>query len=518
MIRGSFRLSLSASTYAQRGSFTTPEHDFTLFPHRNHSVTSEPHIPSEQTVKSLTDIPGNWRKNWLNVYYFWRSNGFNNAHHLMSDNFNKYGPIYREKIGYYDSIYIINPADAVIMFKSEGPLPKRLKVVPWAAYRDLRKENYGVQLLNGENWKRTRLILNNSIFAQSSIQRLVPLFNEVVLDFVSMVHKEVEKSRSDYWKTDLTNDLFKFALESICYILYGERLDLLQRKYNKASQKFIDSVATMFHSTPVMLYIPPSLLKSINSKIWQQHIGSWDNIFEHANTYIKKAYRQFQQGFKNEHAFPGVLTELLLQGVLPFEDVRASVIDVMTGAIDTTSTTLHWMMYELAKHPHIQKNVRSEILEAHQKTEGDPVKMLKSVPLLKCVVKETLRLYPVAISLQRYLNEDTVLHNYHIPAGTLVQLGLYAMGRNSKIFKNPEQYNPERWLKGEDTHFKHLGFGFGPRQCVGRRIAESQMVLFMIHMLQNFKIETDPMTEVKSTFSLILIPDKPINLKFTPIK
>ncbi|XP_072138863.1 cholesterol side-chain cleavage enzyme, mitochondrial-like [Mobula birostris] len=518
MIRGGFRLSLSASTSGQRGSFTSPEHNFTLFPHRNHSVTSESRIPSGQTLKSYTDIPGNWRRNWLNAYHFWRNNGFKNAHNLMLDNFDKYGPIYREKIGYYDSIYIINPEDAAILFRSEGPLPERLKVRAWTAYRDFRNESYGVQLQSGEDWKRSRYILNNRIFAQSTTQRFVPLFNEVVLDFVSMVHKEVEKSSSGYWKADLSNNLFKFALESICYILYGERLDLLQGKYNEASQKFIDSVAMMFQSTPTMLYIPPSLMKSINSKAWQQHIGSWDNIFEHANTYIQKVYRQFQQGLINEHAYPGVVTELLLQDVLSFGDIRASVTDVMTGAVDTTSTTLLWAMYELAKHPHIQKNLRSEIMEAHQKSEGDLLKMLKLVPLLKCVLKETLRLYPVATTVQRYLHEDTVLHNYHVPAGMLVQVGLYAMGRNSEIFSNPEKYDPERWLKREDTRFRHLAFGFGPRQCLGRRIAETEIFLFLIHMLQNFQIETDLTTEVKSTFSLILIPDKPIVLKFKAIK
>lgn len=52
----------------------------------------------------------------------------------------------REKIGYYDSVNIINPEDAAILFKAEGHYPKRLKVEAWTSYRDYRNRKYGVLL------------------------------------------------------------------------------------------------------------------------------------------------------------------------------------------------------------------------------------------------------------------------------------------------------------------------------------------------------------------------------------
>lgn len=73
--------------------------------------------------------------------------------------------------------------------------------------------------------------------------------------------------------------------------------------------------------------------------------------------------------------------------------------------------------------------------------------------------------------------------NYNlICVQTLVQLGLYAMGRDPKVFPRPEQYQPSRWLKTQVHYFRSLGFGFGPRQCLGRRIAEAEMQLFLIHV------------------------------------
>ncbi|MBN3314052.1 CP11A protein, partial [Atractosteus spatula] len=167
---------------------------------------------------------------------------------------------------------------------------------------------------------------------------------------------------------------------------------------------------------------------------------------------------------------------------LSIEDIKASVTELMAGGVDTTSITLLWTLYELARHPGLQEELRAEIQAARASSDGDITQMLKAVPLVKGALKETLRLHPVAVSLQRYITKDIVIQNYHIPSGTLVQLGLYAMGRSPHVFPRPEQYQPSRWLRGEQSYFRSLGFGFGPRQCLGRRIAETEMQLFLIHV------------------------------------
>ncbi|KAI6057504.1 Cytochrome P450 11B, mitochondrial-like protein [Aix galericulata] len=91
-------------------------------------------------------------------------------------------------------------------------------------------------------------------------------------------------------------------------------------------------------------------------------------------------------------------------------------------------------------------------------------------------------MYPVGITVQRYPTRDVVLHNYRVPAGTLCQVSLYAMGRSPAVFPHPERYEPARWLGGERTAFKALAFGFGARQCIGRRLAEAEMMLFLLHV------------------------------------
>lgn len=56
-----------------------------------------------------------------------------------------------------------------------------------------------------------------------------------------------------------------------------------------------------------------------------------------------------------------------------------------------TSITLLWTLYELARHPDLQEELRAEVLAARAASQGDTVQMLKMVPLLKGALKETLR-------------------------------------------------------------------------------------------------------------------------------
>uniref|UniRef100_A0A8B9JNT0 Cholesterol side-chain cleavage enzyme, mitochondrial n=1 Tax=Astyanax mexicanus TaxID=7994 RepID=A0A8B9JNT0_ASTMX len=491
--------------------------------HSGSLSTSREQLFSENssTVKPFSEIPGLWKNSLGNLYTFWKLDGFKNIHHIMVHNFNTFGPIYREKIGYYESVNIINPEDAAILFKAEGHYPKRLRVEPWTSYRDYRNRKYGVLLKDGEDWRSNRVILNREVISPKVQGNFVPLLDEVGQDFVARVYKKIERSGQNKWTTDLSHELFNYSStvfsSAVSTVLYGERLGLLLDYIDPEAQHFIECITKMFKSTCPMLYIPPALLRRVGAKVWKDHVDSWDGIFNHADRCIQNIYRQLRKESGAQGKYPGVLASLLMLDRLSIEEIKASVTELMAGGVDTTSITLLWTLYELARHPDLQEELRAEITAARAASEGDTVQMLKMVPLVKGALKETLRLHPVAVSLQRYTSEDIVIQNYHIPSGTLVQLGLYAMGRDHRIFPRPEQYLPSRWLRNESHYFRSLGFGFGPRQCLGRRIAETEMQLFLIHMLENFRIEKERKMEARSKFELILIPDKPIMLTIKPL-
>lgn len=77
---------------------------------------------------------------------------------------------------------------------------------------------------------------------------------------------------------------------------------------------------------------------------------------------------------------------------------------------------------------------------------------------------------------------------------TLVQACIYPMGRSEKVFEDPLRFDPSRWSREEGQRveaagFRSLAFGFGARQCIGRRIAESEMQLLLMHVSDNKKVK-----------------------------
>lgn len=90
-----------------------------------------------------------------------------------------------------------------------------------------------------------------------------------------------------------------------------------------------------------------------------------------------------------------------------------------------------------------------------------------------------------------------VLRGY-ISLQTLVQVCLYPLGRSQDVFQDPLTFDPSRWARAEKGEgcskndvtsdissgagFRSLAFGFGARQCVGRRIAENEMQLLLLHV------------------------------------
>ncbi|XP_007478218.1 cholesterol side-chain cleavage enzyme, mitochondrial isoform X1 [Monodelphis domestica] len=466
--------------------------------------------------RPFSEVPTNGSNGWINLVRFWMEKEMHNIHFRNVRNFQQLGPIYREKLGNLESVFIINPEDAARLFKAEGSYPERYNIPPWTAYHLYMKKPLGILLKSSESWKKDRSFLNHLMLTADSVNNFEPLISPVTQDFVKIIYKGIERSGEGKFTVNLNQDLFGFAFETICNIIFGERQGVLDELVDSEAQKFIDAVSTMFNTSVPMLNIPPELFRMVKAKVWRDHVASWDTIFNRAEDYVQSFYHE-QKKRKELENYPGLLPCLLRKNTMDFESIKGNITELMAGGVDTTSMTIQWCMYEMARNIKVQDMLRAEVQTARRDTQGDIKKMYKAVPLLRAAIKETLRLHPIAVTIQRYLPSDLVLQDYTIPAKTLVQVGLFAMGRDPNFFPNPEKFDPRRWLH-EDTYFRALSFGFGPRQCIGRRIAELEMTIFLIHILENFKIEIHKFTDVGTTFNLILMPDKPIIFTFRPLK
>lgn len=103
-------------------------------------------------------------------------------------------------------------------------------------------------------------------------------------------------------------------------------------------------------------------------------------------------------------------------------------------------------------------------------------------------MKESLRLNPISIGVGRITTRDLILNGYHIPKGTNVVTQSYVACRLEENFKNANEFIPERWVKGSMHYEEYLNpylvlpFGHGSRSCIARRLAEQNMLIFIVHV------------------------------------
>merc|ERR1712122_55533 len=96
------------------------------------------------------------------------------------------------------------------------------------------------------------------------------------------------------------------------------------------------------------------------------------------------------------------------------------------------------------------------------------------------------------MSVPHYALDDVKVKEYVIPKGSIVLPSLYHVMHNPKRFKNPSDFNPDRFI--HDGIFEHdeqvIPFGIGKRYCLGQSLAEKEYFLFFTGLMQKFRFDT----------------------------
>jgi len=127
------------------------------------------------------------------------------------------------------------------------------------------------------------------------------------------------------------------------------------------------------------------------------------------------------------------------------ELLRAQVFTFMLAGHETTSVSMTWTLYELARHPDIAEQVREEIQLVMKDSSEMTWAKLAELNFLGNVIKESLRLHPPAIMAVRTAKENDVIGGYEIPKGSSVALGIDVVHHSTKFWKDPHAFDPQRF-------------------------------------------------------------------------
>uniref|UniRef100_A0A803LIQ1 Uncharacterized protein n=1 Tax=Chenopodium quinoa TaxID=63459 RepID=A0A803LIQ1_CHEQI len=92
---------------------------------------------------------------------------------------------------------------------------------------------------------------------------------------------------------------------------------------------------------------------------------------------------------------------------------------------------------------------------------------------------------------QSLMTEDCTVGGCHIPRGTMLQINLWAIQNDPKIWDDPTSFRPERFegVEGHKIGHKMMPFGSGRRSCPGEGLATRIIGLTIGSLIQCFKLE-----------------------------
>ncbi|KAK3419135.1 hypothetical protein EUGRSUZ_H04860 [Eucalyptus grandis] len=262
---------------------------------------------------------------------------------------------------------------------------------------------------------------------------------------------------------------------------------------------------------------------------------AWEVMDQIVGRYIEMKKAELREGtskVKGDENGADLLTSYMVEnetlGALECNDkfLRDTILNLMIAGKDTTSLALTWFFWALSTNPSVEMKIREEIKSAILEEEQN-LKVFKigehvhNMVYLHGALCESLRLYPpIPFEHKCPVKPDVLPSGHKVNPSTKILILLYAMGRMKSVWgEDCFEFRPERWIseRGGIRHepsYKFLAFNAGPRTCLGKEVAFTQMKMIAAAMIYNYEVHLVESHPVRPSNSIILHIKHGLRVKF----
>ncbi|KAF6175214.1 hypothetical protein GIB67_015900 [Kingdonia uniflora] len=242
---------------------------------------------------------------------------------------------------------------------------------------------------------------------------------------------------------------------------------------------------------------------------------AWKTLDQLIGDCITKKREQLRTKPKEEEN-SGLLTSLMKEQDVDSKSdkfLRDAIINFMIAGRDTVSAGLTWFFYLVSKNPLVETKIIEE-LKVNISSKGRKLldaEEVRGLVYLHGALCESLRLYPpVPIQHKTPLRRDVLPSGHIVDSKTKIFISSYAMARMEDIWgKDCLEFKPERWISENggikfEPSYKFLAFNAGPRTCLGKEVAFTQMKLVVATLIYNYQFQVVEGHPVSPKMSVIL--------------
>ncbi|CAN0878473.1 Desmethyl-deoxy-podophyllotoxin synthase [Linum grandiflorum] len=410
-------------------------------------------------------------------------------HHCLAELANQYGPLMHLTLGETSNVVVSSPELAEQFLKTHDLQFATRPKVPSAniILYDCRDIAFGAY---GEYWRQMRKICTLELFSARRVKLLRPVREDKIGELVRSISSlsssgqpinlsrlmisagNVIAFKAAFGKTKKLEEAFLPLMHKVAKVLGGLSLDDMF-----PSIRFFRVVSGKERELKKLHIEVDAILEGIIDEHIQRR-SQKDADVEEEEEDLVDVLLNFTENQNLGFPFTNV-------------EVKAVILDVFLGGSDTASSTVEWAMSELMKNRSVMEKAQKEVRQVFGKRGRVDEASLHKLQYLPLIIKETLRLHPVApLLFPRECRETTVVDGYLIPVKTRVIVNAWAIGRDPKHWSDPDEFKPERFVdscvdyKGHD--FQLIPFGAGRRACPGMQYGIALVEILFANLLYHF--------------------------------
>ncbi len=358
----------------------------------------------------------------------------------------------------------------------------------------------GLLTSEGEPWRKQRR-LSQPAFSKEQLHGLISQMDQSIQDYLK-----------ENWNTNNVIDLEKsmnvltlqILTQSILYSPTQSYFERVQYDLHDALQYMTSS---RFNALKILSKLPSR--KKTKGKTAIQNVKALVSkiISDRANPHSEKFndLLEMLMSTKDEETGESLGQEALLDEVMT----------MFVAGHDTTAAALTWTIYLLHNN-----NVSSNqmLAELNSQWDGNEISFqtLNSLPYMKMVIQEALRLRPPVWAFGRKAKEEDSIMGFKVRKGQSVNMPVYAIHRHPDFWEKPNEFYPEHFLpeavKQRDK-FAYMPFSLGQHRCIGEYFAIMEIQMVLMRIYKNFIIELSTLEPMEFIPLVTLKPKHTIQMR-----
>jgi cytochrome P450 len=351
----------------------------------------------------------------------------------------------------------------------------------------------GLFTAEGEEWRRQRKLVMRALTPE-----VIHNFFPTLTTLTERLRLRWEQAIAAGQPVDVLRDLKAYTLDVTIGLVMGQDINTLELEEHPLQRdiEFLFKLVARRLTSPVAYWRVPLFRRAHDHEALAAAARIQRAIFG----FIAEARKRIERNPALRMKPSNMLEALIVACDEPdsgFTDeaVVGNAITMVFAGEDTTSNTTAWLIDFLASHPQAEASMAAEAAQVlGAKAVLDDYHLLERLQYIDAATREAMRLKPVAPIMTAQPNEDTVVGDLAVPAGTVIFLLMRHSSERDSGLVQPERFMPERWLDGangtgDDPARKLFPFGAGPRFCPGRYLAMAEIKMVMSMLSRNFALE-----------------------------